>query len=54
MSKRAKNSIIVVACSDQEALGPAFHHQGPTFNNACCQAATNVVDRDRDGGNGLP
>ena len=37
MSKEKKPSIIVVACPDQgegtdtEALGLAFHHQGPTF-----------------------
>ena len=56
MSKWAK--IIVLACPDQregadlEALGQAFHHQGPTFINAYayCQAATNLVDRDRGGG----
>ena len=51
-----KNSIIVVACPDQgeginpEALGLAFHHQGPTFINAYCQAVTNLVDRDKGGG----
>ena len=54
MSKWAKNAIIVVACADQgkgrgpEALGLAFHHQGPTFFNAYCQAATNVVDGGND------
>ena len=46
MSKWAKNSIIVAACPDQsdgtdsEALGLAFHHQGPTFIIAYCQGAT--------------
>ena len=55
-----KNSIIVVACPDQgegtdpETLGLAFLHQGPTFNNAYCQADTNLVDRDRGEGNDLP
>ena len=39
MSKQAKDSIIVVACSDlgagndPEVLGLAFHHQGATFIN---------------------
>ena len=30
---------------DQEALGLAFHLQGPTLINAYCQAATNLVHR---------
>ena len=40
----SKNSVIVVACpgqdenTDPEAAGLAFHHQGPTLINACCQA----------------
>ena len=52
MSKCAKNSIIFVACPDQgkgtdpEALGLAFHHQGPTFINTYYQADTNLVDQD--------
>ena len=61
---RKKTTIIVVPCLDQgagndpEALGLAFH-QGPTFRNAYCQAATNVVDRNlglskQCGGNDLP
>ena len=33
------------AGNDSEALGLVFHH-GPTFVNAYCQAATNLVDRD--------
>ena len=31
---------------DPEAMGLAFHHQSPTFINAYCQAAANLVDRD--------
>ena len=53
MSKWAKTSIIAAAYPDrgtgnnQESLGFAFHHQGPTFIiNAYCQAATKLVDRD--------
>ena len=52
-------SIIIVAYADQgegtdpEALGLAFHHQGPTLSNAYYQAATNLVDRDRSGSNHL-
>ena len=48
---------MVAACPDQgegtdsEALG---FQQGLTFINAYCQAATNLVDQDRGGGNGLP
>ena len=40
---------MVVACldhgegTDPEAFGLAFHHQGPTFINACCQAATILI-----------
>ena len=55
-----KCSIIAVACPDQgegtdlKALGLAFHHQGPTFIGAYCQAATNQVDQDRGRGNHLP
>ena len=57
-----KNSIIVAARPDQlqdewtdpETLGLAYHHQGPTFINEHCQAATNLVDCDRSGGNDLP
>ena len=51
MSKRARNTIIVVSCSDRgasndpKALGLAFH-QGPAFTNSYCQAVTNLVDRD--------
>ena len=30
--------------TDPEALGLAFHHPSPTFINAYCQAATNLVD----------
>ena len=42
--KNTKNSNTVAACcgrskgNDPEALGLAFHHQGPTFINAYCQA----------------
>ena len=32
------------AGNDPQALGLAFHHQGPTFINLYCQAATNLVD----------
>ena len=32
-------------CPDPEPLGVAFHHQCPTFINAYCQAATNLVDQ---------
>ena len=52
MSKRAKSSILVVACPDRgadndlEALRLPFHHQCPTFINAYCQAATNLIYRD--------
>ena len=44
-----RNTIIVLACpergagNDSEALGLAFH-QGPTFIDAYCQGATNLVD----------
>ena len=47
--------MIVVACPDQcegtdsEALGLAFHHQGPTFIKVYCQAATKLIDQDRGG-----
>ena len=34
------------AGNDPEALGIAFHHQGPTFINAYYQAATSLVDQD--------
>ena len=34
------------AGTDPEASGLAFHHQGPTFINAYCEAATNLVDQD--------
>ena len=50
-----KTSKIVVACpdqyegTDQEGLGLAFHHQGPTFINTNCQAAASLVDQDRGG-----
>ena len=27
----------------------AFHHEGPTFTNAYCQATTNLIDQDRVG-----
>ena len=53
MSK--KNLIVVEVCYDQgegtdpEALGQAFHHQGPTFIKAYCQAVTSLVDQDRGG-----
>ena len=42
---------MVVVCPDfgagnePEALELALHHLGPTFINAYCQAATNLVDR---------
>ena len=48
-------TIIVIACpnqgegTDPEALELAFHHQGPTFINAYCQATTNLIDGDRWG-----
>ena len=62
MGKWAEKTIIVVAWPDRgadndpEALGLTFHHQGPTFINAYCQAATNLADRDwgQYGGNDLP
>ena len=34
------------AGNDPEPLGLAFHHQGPAFIKACCQAATNLADQD--------
>ena len=34
-----------------KALGLAFHHQGPIVINAYCQAATNLIDQNREGGN---
>ena len=52
MSKRAENTIIVVASPDYDAgndpdvLGLALHHQGPAFINAYCQAAKQLVDQD--------
>ena len=52
INKGAKNAIIVVAWpdhgagNDPEALGLALHHHGPTFINAYCQDATNLVDWD--------
>ena len=54
LSKSAKKqnpTTLVVALPDRgagndpEALGLAFHHQGPTFINAYCQAATNLVSQ---------
>ena len=59
MSKWANNTIIIVACperdagNDPEALALTFH-QGPTFINEYCLAATNVVDWDSGGGNDMP
>ena len=53
MSKWANNIIIVAAwpdCgagNDLEALGLAFHHRGPTFINAYCQAATDMTDETK-------
>ena len=49
INKWAQNTIIVawpdhVARNDPKALELAFHHQGFTFINAYCQAATNLVD----------
>ena len=35
-------------------MGLAFFPQGPNFIKAYCQAATNLVDRDRGVGNDLP
>ena len=55
-----KNSVIAVVCPNQgectnpEALRLACKHQGPTFINASCQTATNLVDQDRGGGNDRP
>ena len=52
MSKRTKNPKIAVACpnrgagNDPEPLVLAFHHQGSTFINAYCQAATILFDQD--------
>ena len=49
MSQGAKNSIKDAACPDRgasidpEALGLAFHHQGPTCINQFCQVATDLV-----------
>ena len=40
--------------TNPEALGLAFHHHGLIFFNAYCQAATNLVNRDRGGSNDLP
>ena len=34
------------ARDDLESMGLACHHQGPTFINVFCQAATNLVDRN--------
>ena len=48
----AENTVIAIAWPDRgrendpEALGLAVHHQGPTFFNAYCQAATYLVDWD--------
>ena len=48
----SENYIIVAECTgrgadnDLETLGLCFH-QGPTFINAYCQAATNLVYHDR-------
>ena len=47
----SKKTTIVVACPERgvgdaaEALELVFH-QGPTFVNVYCQAATNLVDQD--------
>ena len=60
MSKKVNNSYIAYpdrgAGNDPEALGLAFHHQGPTFINAYHQAATDMVNWDwgQYGSNDLP
>ena len=49
MSKTHHNSCsIPKQCvgHDPGVLALAFHHQGPTFINAYCQAATKLVGRD--------
>ena len=45
-------SIVVAACPDRGASGNdpkvlklVFHHQDPTYIDAYCQVATNLVDQ---------
>ena len=42
----SRNTILVVACSDPEALWSAFHQGSVFILNVYCQAGTNLVDRD--------
>ena len=51
MSKWAKTSIIAAAYPERSAGNNprdrvAFHHSGPTFITAYCQAAENLADQD--------